>query len=45
MSLSYQVTARLSVAVEGRFDDFISNDARIQYDRGRYSLGFAWRQD
>jgi hypothetical protein len=31
--------------VEGRFDEFVSNDARIEYDRGRYSLGLAWREN
>jgi hypothetical protein len=45
LSLSYRVTPRLSVAAEGRLDEFVSNDARIQHDRGRYSLGFVWRQD
>ena len=45
MTLSYRITPRLSVAVAGRFDDFVSNDARIQYDRGRYSLDFVWHQD
>ena len=45
VSLSYRITQRLSVAVEGRFDEFVSNDARIQYDRGRYSLGLTWREN
>jgi tetratricopeptide (TPR) repeat protein len=45
MTLSYRFTPRLSIAVAGRFDEFVSNDARIQYDRGRYSLDFTWRQD
>jgi hypothetical protein len=44
-TLSYRITPRLSVSLEGHFDDFVSNDTRIQYDRGRYSLGFVWRQD
>ena len=43
--LSYRITPRLSVSLEGRFDEFVSNDTRIQHDRGRYSLGFVWRQD
>jgi TPR repeat protein len=45
VSLSYRITPRLSVALEGRFDEFVSNDARIQHDRGRYSLGLAWREN
>ena len=45
VSLSYRITPRLSVALEGRFDEFVSNDARIRYDRGRYSLGLAWREN
>ena len=44
-TFSYRITPRLSVALEGRFDEYVSNDTRIQYDRGRYSLGFVWRQD
>jgi hypothetical protein len=43
--LSYRVTSKLSVAAEGRLDEFVSNDARIQHGRGRYSLGFVWRRD
>ena len=43
--ISYRITPRFSVLLEGRFDDYVSNDTRIQYDRGRYSLGFLWRQD
>jgi hypothetical protein len=43
--ISYRITPRFSVMLEGRFDDYVSNDTRIQYDRGRYSLGFLWRQD
>jgi hypothetical protein len=45
VSLSYRITPRLSIALEGRFDEFVSNDARIEYDRGRYSLGLAWREN
>ena len=44
-TISYRLTPRLSIMLEGRFDDYVSNDTRIQYDRGRYSLGFLWRQD
>ena len=44
-AMSYRITPRLSVSLEGRFDEFVSNDTRIQYDRGRYSLGFVWRQE
>ena len=44
-TLSYRITPRLSVALEGRFDEYVSNDTRIQFDRGRYSLAFVWRQD
>jgi hypothetical protein len=43
--LSYRITPRLSVALEGRVDEYVSNDTRIQYDRSRYSLELVWRQD
>ena len=45
VTISYRITPRLSIALEGRFDDYVSNDTRIQYERGRYSLNFVWRQD
>ncbi|MEJ2322426.1 MAG: hypothetical protein P8Z31_08845, partial [Gammaproteobacteria bacterium] len=44
-TFSFRITPRFSVLLEGRFDEYVSNDTRIQYDRGRYSLGFVWRQD
>jgi len=44
-TISYRITPRFSVALEGRFDDYVSNDSRIQYERGRYSLSFVWQQD
>ena len=45
VTISYRITHRLSVALEGRFDDYVSNDSRIQYERGRYSLSLVWRQE
>jgi hypothetical protein len=45
VTISYRMTPRLSVALKGRFDDYVSNDSRIQYERGRYSLNLVWRQD
>ena len=44
-TISYRITPRFSVALEGRIDEFVSNDTRIQYDRARYSLGFVWRKN
>lgn len=43
-SLSYRITRNLSVMLEARIDDIASNDARIEYDRARYSLGLQWQQ-
>ena len=40
----YRITPRLSVNVEAEFRESSSTDARIQYDRTWYSLGFTWRQ-
>ena len=42
---SYRMTPHLSVTLDARYDDFVSNDTRIQYDRMRYSLGVVWQQD
>jgi tetratricopeptide (TPR) repeat protein len=43
-AISYRITPQLSVTLDARADDFVSNDTRIQYDRTRYSLGIMWRQ-
>ena len=43
-SLSYRITRNLSVMLEARLDDIVSNDTRIEYDRARYSLGLQWQQ-
>ncbi len=45
VTISYRITPRLSVSLKGRFDDYVSNDSRIQYERGRYSLNLVWRRD
>jgi len=44
-SFRYRITPRLSIVLDGRYDDYVSNDTRIQYDRARYSLGVVWQQD
>ena len=44
VALTYRITRNLSLMLEGRLDDFVSNDTRIEYDRARYSLGLHWRQ-
>lgn len=41
---TYRMTPRLSLVVDGRFDDVVSNDTRIQYDRARYTIGVSWAQ-
>lgn len=43
--LSYRITRQLSLTLDARYDDFVSNDTRIQFDRMRYSLGVIWQQD
>jgi hypothetical protein len=35
----------LSLLLDARYDEFVSNDTRIQYDRGRYSIGVVWELD
>jgi len=42
-ALSYRMTPHLSLSLEARFDELISNDTRIQYDRARYSIGVVWQ--
>jgi len=42
-TLSYRMTPHLSLSLEARFDELISNDTRIQYDRARYSIGVVWQ--
>lgn len=41
---SYQLTRHLSLILEGRHREVVSNDIRIQYDRNRYVLGVRWQQ-
>ena len=41
---SYRMTPGLSIFVEGRLKETVSNDIRIQYDRTQYVLGVRWEQ-
>jgi hypothetical protein len=43
--ISYRMTKSLSLLLDARYDEFVSNDTRIQYDRGRYSIGVVWELD
>ena len=43
-AVTYRITPNLSLMLEARIDDIVSNDARIEHDRARYSLGLNWRQ-
>jgi len=42
-AFSYHMTPQLSLILDARYDEFTSNDTRIQYDRMRYSLGVIWQ--
>lgn len=42
-TFSYRMTPHLSLSLEARFDEFVSNDTRIQHDRARYSIGVVWQ--
>jgi hypothetical protein len=44
-AFTYRMTPRLSLVVDARYDDLVSNDTRIQYDRARYSIGVIWEQN
>ncbi|MDH3616098.1 MAG: hypothetical protein OEQ90_06460 [Gammaproteobacteria bacterium] len=41
---TYRVTRQLSLVGEARFDETISNDFRIQYERFQYILGVRWER-
>jgi hypothetical protein len=41
-AFSFRMTPSLSLLVDSRYDDFVSNDTRIEYDRARYSIGVVW---
>ena len=43
-TVSYRITRNLKVMLEARIDEFASNDTRIEYERGRYSIGLHWQQ-
>ena len=43
-TISYRITRNLRVMLDARLDEFASNDTRIEYDRGRYSIGLHWQQ-
>ena len=44
VAMTFRMTRNLSLMLEARLDDFVSNDSRIEYDRARYSLGLHWQQ-
>jgi hypothetical protein len=39
------MTPDLRLVLDVRYDEFASNDARIEHDRMRYSLGVLWDCD
>jgi len=41
---SYRMTPQLSLVAEARYDETISNDTRIQYERFQYILGVLWER-
>jgi hypothetical protein len=41
---TYRMTRQLSLVGEARFDETISNDFRIQYERFQYILGVRWER-
>ena len=41
---TYRMTPHLSLVVDARLDDVLSNDERITYDRARYSISVSWAQ-
>jgi tetratricopeptide (TPR) repeat protein len=44
-ALSYRMTPDLRLVLDVRYDEFASNDTRIEYDRSRYSIGVLWEFD
>jgi tetratricopeptide (TPR) repeat protein len=44
-ALSYRMTAALRLVLDARYDEFASNDTRVEYDRTRYSIGVLWEFD
>ncbi len=41
---TYRMTKHLSLVGEARYRETVSNDTRIQYERGQYILGVRWQQ-
>lgn len=41
---TFRMTQHLSIAAEVEYRDIVSTDARIAYDRMRYSIGVVWQQ-
>jgi hypothetical protein len=41
---TYRLTRRLSLVAEARFQETVSNDTRIQYERNQYLLSVRWDQ-
>ena len=41
---SYRMTKRLSLVLDVEYRETASTDARIAYDRIRYSIGVVWQQ-
>lgn len=41
---TFRMTAKLSISAEVEYREVVSTDARIGYDRMRYSIGVVWQQ-
>ena len=41
---TFRMTRNLSLVLEGRYRETVSNDIRIQYERTQYLLGVRWEQ-
>ena len=44
LTATFRITRRISLVGEANFRETVSTDARIQYERSQYSLGFRWEQ-
>lgn len=44
LAATFRMTKRLSLVLEAEYRDQVSTDARLEYERSRYSLGIRWQQ-
>jgi len=44
LKASFRMTEHLSLVAEARYNETVSNDLRIQYERNQYMLGVLWEQ-